>query len=905
MGRWAGAALLATASLVASGGWIAMSSSGADPLPSNCSETDSTVSCAFAFTGGEQSFSVPAGVSVVQLSATGGAGGAGFDASGTVSVAGGRAAEADATVEVDPQSTLYVEVGGAGEEGTPRTAAAGTRAFNGGGPDSAIGAGSGGVGGGGGGASDVRTSPSNQDDSLTSRLLVAGGGGGSGGSAFDLTKGGTLAAGGAAGAAGANATKSGFDTPTGGQPGTDTSPGAGGTSNVSNGDDGSYNTGGAAPTYGGGGGGGLYGGGSGAAHNYGAGGGGGSSYAPDGSVSLSSSPASVTVAYTLGSATAATVTSVAPASSPAAGGASVVITGSGLTGTTGVAFGGVPATSFTVDSDSQVTAVTPQHAQGLAPLTVTGPGGTSTPIAFTYQPAAPTITSLNPGHGPTAGGTTVVLTGAHFRGATAVDFGNDPATFTVDSDTQITASDPAEPSGPEPVTVTGPGGTSASATFDYDYPAPTITNVDPASGPTAGGTTVVITGTGFTGANSVEFGIPTDDAEATSFTVDSDTQITAVSPAHAHGTFPLVVSSLGGNAQSSYTFVAPATITGFNPDIGPTAGGTSTQILGTGFTGTTAVTFGGTAAESFTVDSDRQITAVTPAHSAGQVPVILTLPQGNTDPTGASTFDFRTPPAITGLSPSDGGTAGGTRVTLTGSEFDGTTQVAFGGVAATSFTDDTDSTISAVAPAHAAGSVQITVTTPYGTSNGKAFSYVGAPSVTSVSPALGPVSGGQQITVTGTGFTSDAAVRLLKGKKTVLPATDVSVVSSTELTAVTPAGKKGSYTLVVVTSGGQSPVSNGSHYKFVTKPGVTSVSPATGPSTGGQSITISGFGFSAGATVSVGSGVAGNVTVVSSSEITATTPAAKKATTTDVHVTTQSGRSPSSPGDSYTYTKAG
>ena len=350
-------------------------------------------------------------------------------------------------------------------------------------------------------------------------------------------------------------------------------------------------------------------------------------------------------------------------------------------------------------------------------------------------------------------------------------------TFTVDSDTQITASDPSEPSGPEPVTVTGPGGTSASATFTYDYPAPTITRVAPASGPTAGGTSVVITGSGFSGANAVEFGTVFDDAEAASFSVDSDSQITAVTPAHDAGAFPLTVSSLGGNVQSTFTFDAPATITGVDPDAGPPAGGTSVVILGSGFTGTSAVVFGGTAAASFTVDSDRQITAVSPPHGVGRAPIVLTVPQGDTDPTAASIFIYEPPPTISGLSPSSGTTAGGATVVLTGRGFDNASHVTFGGVQATSFRVDSDTQITAVDPNHAAGSVPVTVTGPFGTSNGATFSYVGIPSVTSVSPAAGPLNGGQRITVSGTNFVAGATVRLTKGKSTRL-ATGVDVVSS-------------------------------------------------------------------------------------------------------------------------------
>ena len=74
--------------------------------------------------------------------------------------------------------------------------------------------------------------------------------------------------------------------------------------------------------------------------------------------------------------------------------------------------------------------------------------------------------------------------------------------------------------------------------------APLITKVAPTSGPTTGHTTVTITGSHFTGATKVNFGATT--APALSFHVVSDTQITAVSPAHAAGTVDVRVLTPGG-----------------------------------------------------------------------------------------------------------------------------------------------------------------------------------------------------------------------------------------------------------------------------------------------------------------------------------------------------------------------
>jgi len=86
--------------------------------------------------------------------------------------------------------------------------------------------------------------------------------------------------------------------------------------------------------------------------------------------------------------------------------------------------------------------------------------------------------------------------------------------------------------------------------------APAITSISPTSGTTAGGTTVTINGTGFTGATKVSFG---GAGAATSFTVVSSTKITAVSPAAAAGEHGISVTTPAGTSASvaadNYTFV--------------------------------------------------------------------------------------------------------------------------------------------------------------------------------------------------------------------------------------------------------------------------------------------------------------------------------------------------------------
>ncbi|MEU5758757.1 IPT/TIG domain-containing protein [Nocardia sp. NPDC047648] len=241
-----------------------------------------------------------------------------------------------------------------------------------------------------------------------------------------------------------------------------------------------------------------------------------------------------------------TITAITPTSGPTTGGTSVTIAGTGFTGPLTVRFGST-ATTFTIDSAIQITAVAPAGTAGPVQVTVSDSSGTSNGATYTYL-AVPALNSIAPGQGPA--GTSVTLTGSGLTGATAVTFGTTPATsFTVDSDTQITAVAPAG-TGIVAVTVTAPGGTSNGISFIYVV-VPTITAIAPASGPTSGGNSVTISGTGFTGPLTVRFG-----STATTFTIDSSTQITAVAPAHVAGSVQVTVTGSGGTSSGlTYTYV--------------------------------------------------------------------------------------------------------------------------------------------------------------------------------------------------------------------------------------------------------------------------------------------------------------------------------------------------------------
>jgi len=155
---------------------------------------------------------------------------------------------------------------------------------------------------------------------------------------------------------------------------------------------------------------------------------------------------------------------------------------------------------------------------------------------------------------------------------------------------------------------------------------------------------------------------------------------------------------------------------------GSTSGGDSVHITGTGFTGVsgaTGVKFGATNATSYSVVDDQTITAVTPAKTAGTYDVKVTNGTGTSTTTAGDQFSYTstgTGPVITGITPSTGDISGGDAVVILGSGFTGATQVKFGTSNAAAYVVNSDTQITATNPAHAAGSVDVSVTTGVGTS---------------------------------------------------------------------------------------------------------------------------------------------------------------------------------------------
>ncbi|UWX03811.1 IPT/TIG domain-containing protein [Pseudoxanthomonas sp. NC8] len=177
-----------------------------------------------------------------------------------------------------------------------------------------------------------------------------------------------------------------------------------------------------------------------------------------------------------------------------------------------------------------------------------------------------------------------------------------------------------------------------------------------------------------------------------------------------------------------------------------------------------------------------------------------------------NTFNVTLAPAVTAISPSAGPTAGGTVVVITGTNFSGATAVRFGASNA-GYTVNSATQITATAPAGAAGTVDVTVTTTGGstsaTSAADRYTYVSAPTVTGISPASGSTAGGTTVTITGTNFGSATAVTF-----GATPATGYTVNSATQITATAPARAAGVVDVRVTNPGGTSATSAADQFTF-------------------------------------------------------------------------------------------
>jgi phosphatidylserine/phosphatidylglycerophosphate/cardiolipin synthase-like enzyme len=367
----------------------------------------------------------------------------------------------------------------------------------------------------------------------------------------------------------------------------------------------------------------------------------------------------------------------------------------------------------------------------------------------------------------------------------------------------------------------------------------TISSISPGTGPSAGGTSVTITGTNFAPGATVSFGF----AAASKIVVVNSTTITATTPPHVGGSASVTVINPSGTSGSLaagfvYNSPLPSTTPQLNvvvPNTGSPQGGTAITISGSNFVAGLTVTIGGSAA-TVTSRGLNSIQATVPAGNAGTAADIVVRNPNGQSATLKAAFTYANPPASPVLSAiknvdssvslNSGSFNGGTKVVISGSGFQYGSVVSFGGPAPYPATDSTGfgklattvavtyssalcggvplPCIIATTPPFAVGATDVWVTNlnpatgviDSGSGSSRltaAYTFVLAPSIKALTPPSGSVSGGTQITITGTNFQSGATVFVGNQQASI-----VNPTSSTSITAVAPANTAGTTAAVTV-----------------------------------------------------------------------------------------------------------
>jgi hypothetical protein len=524
-------------------------------------------------------------------------------------------------------------------------------------------------------------------------------------------------------------------------------------------------------------------------------------------------------------------------------GTTVTITGSGFLDATKVEFNGT-STSFDLLSANSISVVVPNGAT-TGKISVTTEGNIA--VSGDDFKVFPKIDDFTPTNGTV--GMEVTITGSAFTGATAVTFNGTSATFSDVTYSSIKAVVPVGATTGK-ITVTTPSGSDESDNaFGIGIG---IGSFNPASGPV--GTSITITGSGFTGATAVTF----NTVRATIFKVVSNNMITATVPTGAT-TGPIKVTTPLGTFTSGSNFKVSPKVNSFTPTSGKAEA--AVTIAGLNFTGATAVSFNGVNATTFTVVSATSIKTNVPL-GAKTGPISVTTPDG----TGTSATNFTVLSGISSFTPPSGPV--GTTVTINGSGFTTATAVKFGAVNA-SFTVDSDNKITTVVPAGAVtGRITVTATTVFASTTNFGVS----PRIDNFTPGNG--AAGTVVMISGFNFSGATSVKFGGASGTF------TILSATSIRATVPATAVGG-PITVTTAAGTGTSAN----SFLVLPRVTSFTPAVGPV--GTAVTITGSGFASATDVKFGNVSAGPPIVTSATMIKTTVPPG--ASTGAITVTTEEG----------------
>jgi len=572
---------------------------------------------------------------------------------------------------------------------------------------------------------------------------------------------------------------------------------------------------------------------------------------------------------------------VVPNGGSLSGGNTVAVNGVNFLAASQVTIGGTACAPTTFVSSTQLNCTIPAgvYAASSVNVVVDNQDSQTHTLAngYSFRPA-PTLTSIAPNAGALAGGTLITITGTGFvTGATATVDGAPCTSPTVVNSTTLTCTTIAHVAGTVNAVVLNTDGQLGTGVGVYTYQdAPTYTSITPIVGAVIGGTPVVITGTNFDTVNTPTVLI--GGSACTGVTTPNANTINCTTSAHAAGVANIDITNVSQSVSSAsvYTYQEAPTITSVTMNTGTVNGGNTVKIIGTYFISGATVTIGGNACDSVTFNSSTDLDCVVNTgaapHAPGATNVVVTNPDTQFV-TSVGGYTFQNAPAIASVLPTAGFATGGMTITLTGTDFVAGATVTIGGSACNSVNVLSSTTITCVTPAHASGTVSIIVQNAdtQSATLPASFTFQAAPTIASITPSGGTISGLTPVSITGTNFYAGATVSIGGAA-----CNTVNVVSSTNITCITSASAAGTYNIDIQNTDLQSgTLALG--YTYSPAPTITLATPSTGKSTGGDTITLSGLNIVAGATITLDQGgtpaVCGAVNFINSTSIQCVTAA--------------------------------
>lgn len=426
--------------------------------------------------------------------------------------------------------------------------------------------------------------------------------------------------------------------------------------------------------------------------------------------------------------------------------------------------------------------------------------------------------------------------------------------------------------------------TVQNPTISVKYRAPEITLVEKDQGDIKGNESVVITGKNFRPNLKVDFGgVP-----ATSIQFIDSTKINVTTPPNVQGTVDVKVTNDDGqSATAKYKYFAIPVINNITPNEGPLSGNQEVKIEGQYFMNGVQVKFGENTATVVSTTPTKIVVKTPSAAQKGSVSVEVVNPD-DTNALKPDAYSYILGPEISSISPSEGLTTGNEEVTLTGYNFRPSAKVYFNNIEV-SATYINDQTISIHTPSwNTAESVSVKVVNPDGQFHqlDQGYTYIWpAPQIISVNPDKGLVTGGNIVNINGTNFLSGAKVYF---DDTLVSST---VYSSEEIRVQAPSWPKSETVAVRVVNpdNQEATLTDGYNYQLPSEAQISSITPNSGPQSGGTVVTIKGTGFLPGSKVYFDN-KAVSILTFTASEITLRTPSWDTAGKVDLTIVDTYGR---------------